>query len=384
MKKVAIIYHYIAHYRYPIFYELSQSNKNEYYLISGLETNCKIKTLDPTSSLENTNNDGIKWKIIRNRWLFSNKILWQTDILKPSFFQDYDCYIYLGNPYFISTWISASIARMLNKPVYFWTHGVLKKETGIKKIIRYIYYKIPSGLFLYGNRAKKILMSSGFDGNKLHVIYNSLDYRKQLKIRNKLDKESIYNIKSTLFFNNNNFQLLFIGRLTKQKKIDQLIQALHVINNNVAVINLLIVGDGEEKNRLQNLVSDLKLNDNVYFYGSLYDENTIGKLLASSDICVSPGEVGLTAMHSLVYGTPVITHGNLDNQGPEVESIVRGKTGDFFEENNIDDLAYKIMEWLENTDDKDMIKKQCYQIIDLKYNPIYQRRKIDYVINNSK
>ena len=44
---------------------------------------------------------------------------------------------------------------------------------------------------------------------------------------------------------------------------------------------------------------------------------------------VSPGNVGLTAIHSLSYGTPVLTHNNFNNQMPEVESIQPGFNGYF-------------------------------------------------------
>ena len=44
------------------------------------------------------------------------------------------------------------------------------------------------------------------------------------------------------------------------------------------------------------------------------------------DITVSPDKVGLTAIHSMAYGRPVITHDNMDRQGPEVEAVIPGRT----------------------------------------------------------
>ncbi len=67
----------------------------------------------------------------------------------------------------------------------------------------------------------------------------------------------------------------------------------------------------------------------IWLYGACYDEEIIGELIFNAQLCVSPGNVGLTAMHSLVYGTPVITHNNFSNQSPEFEAIIDGKTGSF-------------------------------------------------------
>lgn len=56
---------------------------------------------------------------------------------------------------------------------------------------------------------------------------------------------------------------------------------------------------------------------------------TNAEFIYNADLCVSPGNVGLTAMHSLVFGCPVITHNCFEWQMPEFEAIQPGITGDF-------------------------------------------------------
>lgn len=73
----------------------------------------------------------------------------------------------------------------------------------------------------------------------------------------------------------------------------------------------------------------MSLDGQVHFYGSVYDEQAISDLLTDVDICVAPGDVGLTCMHSLVYGTPVIIHDNPDFQMPEYEAINPWQNGLF-------------------------------------------------------
>ena len=102
------------------------------------------------------------------------------------------------------------------------------------------------------------------------------------------------------------------------------------------------------------------------FFGPCYDESKIAELIFNADICLSPGNAGLTSIHVLTYGTPVITHNNSVHQMPEFESIIDGKNGTFFEENNLDDMIRVVSEWLYHYPSK------IQEIIDA----CYHRRKI--------
>ena len=138
-------------------------------------------------------------------------------------------------------------------------------------------------------------------------------------------------------------------------------------------LNLVIVGDGNEKERLELIVKQFGLTQNVWFFGPSYDEQKTGELIYNADLCVSPGNVGLTAIHSLSYGSPVITHNNFAKQMPEFEAIEDGVTGAFFKDENIGSLQNIIENWLLKYPQKDeQLIKACYKRIDDFYNPAYQ------------
>ena len=170
---------------------------------------------------------------------------------------------------------------------------------------------------------------------------------------------------------------MFIGRLTQQKKLEILIRAVKELDKSNYKVNLLIIGDGNQKEYLIKLSTKLRLN-NFYFYGSLYDENEISSLIYNSDLCISPGNIGLTAIHSLSYGTAVASHSNFNNQMPEVETIIQGVNGFLFKEGDSIDLAIKIKSFLEFKPDK----KKVRQIVDEKYNFHYQKIIFDQLILN--
>ena len=212
----------------------------------------------------------------------------------------------------------------------------------------------------------------------MHVIYNSLDYDEQLPIRLGIKSSDIFKI----HFRNEDKTLVFIGRLTKVKKLDQIINAMTILKKQGFNLNLIFIGDGTERENLEKMAKECGLEDKIWFYGSCYEENKISEFLYNADICVSPGNVGLTAMHAMNSGTPVITHNDFTHQMPEFEAIEDGQTGTFFERDNIEDLARSIKGWLCSDKDREFIRNACFKVIDGKYNPHIQVTTIKNVIQN--
>ena len=157
-------------------------------------------------------------------------------------------------------------------------------------------------------------------------------------------------------------KIIFIGRLTKVKKIDMLINVINKLNESNLIYDLKIIGDGPEKTYLQSISSKGVEKGYINFLGSLYDEKKIAKLLYNSDLCVSPGNVGLTCIHSLSYGTPVCTHNNFFNQMPESEIITDGKKMEFFLKKTVwktlrKKLFFGLIIFMENTQ-KNLLEKK--------------------------
>lgn len=277
--------------------------------------------------------------------------------------------IITGDYHCLSTLLILILARFTGKRTYAWTHGIYGKEHGLEKILKSLYLKLPHGLFLYGDYAKRLLKQDGFREDRMYCIYNSLDYDKQLKIRSSLRSSSLY----VEHFSNNNPVLIFLGRIQKVKRIDELLEAMVVLRGLGHMYNLVIVGKEVEETDIYQKVKDLQLEKQVWFYGPSYDEATNGQLFYSADVCVSPGNIGLTAIHALMYGCPVITHNNFVRQMPEFEAICDGSTGKFFKENDIEDLSKVIHSFYSQIKDhKQAVREECYKVIDRKYNPYAQ------------
>ena len=291
---------------------------------------------------------------------------WNKGSVRLSF-KRYKHYILTGEQSCLSTWMTLLLNRLLNKKTYLWSHSWHGDESGFKRIRTKLYLHLASGLLLYGNYAKELLLKEGYNENKLFVIYNSLDYDIQLSIRENLSLSPVYQD----YFGNDYPVVIFTGRLTSEKKIEQLIDAHKILLDQGIAFNVLLLGDGEDTNKLQELVKRGGVESYFWFYGACYDESVIGNLYYNATVCVSPGNVGLTAIHAMTYGCPVIAHNTFSKQGPEFEAIVPGVTGDFFEKDNVHSLVDKIKTWISNGNNE-QVKKSCFKLIDSKYNPNYQ------------
>ena len=367
--RVAVVYHFFAHYRAAIMQALLNSKDTEYVLVGD--------RLDPDRSIE-------PWQPPASRFVMapcmklSSALIWQSGVMKMAMRQDIDVMIFLGNANILSTWLAAGLGRILGKRVLFWTHGWIRHECGVKAIIRNLFYRLAHGLLLYGNRAKRIGILNGFPEEALYVIYNSLDCEAQKAARAKVTYSQTRQVREMHFPHSDAPVLICTSRLTKLRGLDLVLNAMSQLQKQGFDTCLLLVGDGPERIPLAQMAKDLCLA--VHFYGPCYDEDRLAELIMSANLTVAPGKVGLTAMHSLVYGTPVITHDDADNQMPEFEAIIRGKTGDFFKRDDVGDLARVIRKWIASPWPNEGTRQECYTIIDHYYNPDYQKAMINRAV----
>lgn len=354
------------HYRKSLWDSLISLNDFEFVFYFSNKSRQGIETVNVSN--EYKSNSLKHFSKIKNIFI-GKHIIWQVGVLKSLFTKNLKSAIFLAEMTIISTWIATIILKLRGVKVIYWGHGLYGSEKGLKKNLRLLFLSLADHNLVYEKNSEKNLLNNGFDKVKTSVVYNSINFFKQRDLFNKLVDNNPKKI-----FNNDYPVLLFIGRLTKSKKINQLIDATLLLNKS-SNFNLLIIGEGNEKKRLEVQSRNLINQGKCIFYGKCYDEDILSKLIYMSDLTVSPGNVGLTAIHSLSYGTAVCSHSNLLNQMPEVEAIIDGENGFLFDEDNTEDLVLKIKDWLSKGLKS---KKDIRKIIDKFYNPIYQ---VEIILN---
>ncbi len=373
-RRVAVVYHYFAHYRRPVVFDLISAGKHHYeFLGCDHSFGSGIKIIE----------DFPEGRFRKTRGWMIGPMLIQPAAVIAAIGTRYDTLILLGDSKWPTTWLAAIIGRARGKRVFFWTHGWLREERGLQRRFRDAFYKIANGLLLYNHRAKDFGVGHGFDKDRLHVIYNSLNTDAQRGVRDTISQEQAQAAREEYFPERADCPILTtVTRLQPDKKIEMLIDAAAELEARGQHVNVLIVGDGPIREQLEERARNAGVS--AHFTGAIYDERALGRMFKAADLTIMPGAIGLLVMHSMVYGTPVITHNNFDNQGPESEAIIEGVTGGFFEEGSVESLAAAIEQWIKSPKKLAGGKEQAKDMIDRFYNPQAQVALIDRAVDGKQ
>jgi glycosyltransferase involved in cell wall biosynthesis len=134
--------------------------------------------------------------------------------------------------------------------------------------------------------------------------------------------------------------VLTVARLTAQKSIDTLLDALALLRDRGSAARLKIIGDGPERAALEQRARDLGLGDRVEFLGAL-PQKELPPYYAASAVFVLPSVregMGLVLAEALLCGAPVIAA----SPGGVTDIVRDGETGLLFPERDARALANAI------------------------------------------
>ena len=382
-RQVAVVQHCFPHYRLALFRLMSQQEPPapQYSVYYGQEHRAVgLHTLDPLEGLSPEHRARGRFRTIRNRWM-TKYCCWQGEAIRLALGRQFDTLILAGNMYHFSTWIAAALARLRGKRVLFWTHGLQRRNPAWKWWLRTRFYRLANALLLYGQHGRRLCMEAGLHPDALYVCLNSLDLDEQTRVRRGLSRRGCKAVRQRLFADADLPLLIWVGRLQPSKQCDLLIKTAKLLSETGRPVNVLLVGDGPSTPSLKQLTEELDLTGHVQFYGPCWEEKDLGPMIAAADVFVCPGAVGLSCMHSLAYGTPVITHDDWAEQLPEAEAIVPGKTGALYRRGSVEDLSRVIAEWLAAQQPRETIRSECYAMVDNYYNPRHQIRVFNAAVS---
>jgi glycosyltransferase involved in cell wall biosynthesis len=369
MPKINILYHHFPHYRRPVMRALQSSSKHTYRFFGGHNDVAGIKAFVGSEDI----------KVEPISFTVNPKTKKMEISNYDMAFEDCDALIVIGNPNIQATWRIAIRARMKGIKVLFWAHGWLRPEGKIKSLMRNFYFGLAHKVLVYGERAVTLAKESGFSPDRIQVIYNSLDFSEQAAVFKQYEDTPRADMRASLSIDTERPVLLCVSRLTEICYYDWLIEAAAKPLLSNLKPQLIFIGDGPSRAKLEALVKDLSVD--AVFLGPIYDEQTLAQYIMSADAVVSPGKVGLTAMHALNYGTPVVTHGDLNAQMPEVEAVIPGLSGEYFEYGDVDSLSHAVKRVLDRQTSLTETRHDCREVILKKYTPEVQCRLIDEAID---
>lgn len=210
---------------------------------------------------------------------------------------------------------------------YLGAKGILKV---ILKFLEKITCRLSSSIECVSKSNLELGVEEGiFAKNKATVVWNGstggidLD---RFSIENRTEWRN--EIRNKLGYSKNDFIYGFVGRITKDKGIDELLEAFL---NSAHNAKLLMVGEFENEQELNHdLLSNAKSNNQIKFVGAV---NDVEKYFAAIDMLVLPSYregFGNVVIESAAMGTPAIVS---DIPGPR-DAVIPNKTAILVPPNN--------------------------------------------------
>jgi glycosyltransferase involved in cell wall biosynthesis len=246
----------------------------------------------------------------------------------------------------IGTIVTFGIARLLRKPFVLWNEGWYYPTTFLRSLRQPLFnmlIKRSTAFVVPGLKAREFFLKCGVDPEKIFVAPNA----SSVIINDGIMSETS-ELKEMLGISGK-IVVLYFGRLVRRKGVSVLIKAFSKLQNEMNNSVLVIAGEGEQREELENLCLRLKAK-NVIFVGYV-DENEKGMYYSMADLFVLPsiahsGEVwDLVINEAMSLGKPVIS---TNAAGASHDMIKDGINGYIVKEGDVEALFKTIRKMLKN------------------------------------
>ncbi len=209
-------------------------------------------------------------------------------------------------------------APLINNTIYKWVEMYLAKKTDAIITINKEDYEFAKRMKLRNNGNVYYIPGVGID----------IDIIKKVEV-DRTKKRNEFGV------DDNEFLITAVGRLEKNKNVENMIKGIAKTNNNV---KLLLCGDGEQANDMKKLAKELNVENRVIFAGF---RNDIFEILKLSDayMLISYREgLSRSLMEAMAAGLPCIA----SNIRGNVDLIEDGVGGYLVDPNDVDGIAVAI------------------------------------------
>ena len=333
-KKLIIIQTAVPDYRKGFFKALRDNLGDNFELYSGSHYFEKSIQSDET----------IPHKKTKNSYLFNARFLIQFEVIK--LLTSNNLLVLELNPRIISNWILLIGRKIVGKQTILWGHAWPRQgKNASTDSLRQLMRKLASSIVVYTDK-QRVELQERMPHKTILAAPNALLNKSQMGATTGNPKHLIY-----------------VGRLTESKKALFLAKAfsnsLDYIPDDV---QLLIIGDGEEKAVLESFVKENSLSHRIQLLGHISDEGRLRELYGTSYFSISPGYVGLSIIQSFGFGVPMIVSRD-ENHSPEIEAVLDGENAIFFETDSELSFRESVVKVYANTDEwlskRDKLATSC-------------------------
>lgn len=349
-KSIALIQGHIPHYRVQLFAALQAEAERRGYRLTVYSAEQPSSTAMPFSHrmlpahyLRN-NKNGAYW--IKG---LAEAVAGSDIIIAPHGVQCATIpYLWLQRKRLCTSWIwwghGHNFQATTQAPISQWLTGTVKHFLLMRG----------DGVITYTHGGAQYWCDRGLPADRVAPFLNTIDVEGLREAGRQVTNAQLAQARERLGLGGKHV-LLFSGRLYAEKQVDFLLQAFSKIQHACPETALLILGDGQERERLEALRRALHLRD-VHFLGEITDPRETSVYFKLAQLLVIPGLVGLAIVHGFAFNLPLVTTERTFHS-PEIEylSCQNGR----MTAHDPEAYADEIVRVLSSPEDLDIMRLHC-------------------------
>ena len=270
--------------------------------------------------------------------------------------------------------------RLLSRTPYFVTiqsadfdvyHSKLKWASGIHGLVEGVVFRGAAGCHSVSESLRRHYEKRGVMNSV--VIPNGVD----IDIFKPIEDKKALRRKLGIF---SSYVFSCVSRLEYKNGTHDLIEAMRHIEKRFKDFTLVIVGDGTDREKLQDLAKRLNIRDKVMFTGAIPHKET-AKYIGCSDVFIRPSLAegfGIVFIEAMAAGVPVIG----TKVGGIPDFLKDGETGIFCKVSNPESIAEKIIFLLSDHDLNQRIARNGLRLVRENYTWDNVARRMGRVYTN--
>ena len=340
--RVGITQRVLTEYRAPLFDLLAESLNGTLSVFSGQPR--------PVESIAQADQLHVaQWTRGQNLHLFTGKayLCWQSGLLAWLRNLNPEVLILEANPRYLLTPLAVRWMKRRGRAVIGWGLGAPASAgplSAIRNAWRKNWASQFDALITYSQQGAREYQALGVPGKRVFVAANAASRRPQNPPPHRAVEISA-----------SRANLLFVGRLQARKRVDLLLQAVASLPEDQRP-RLTIVGDGPEREALQNLAAQIL--PQARFTGALHGSE-LDAYFEAADLFVLPGTGGLAIQQAMSHALPVIV---AEADGTQAD-LVRAENGWQIPPGDLPALITCLETALKDTQTLRAMGQQSYRIV---------------------
>lgn len=239
-------------------------------------------------------------------------------------------------------------ARLLNIPLIGshhsfyvnYQHGSFKRDSFISRILlrKYsVWFYNQCKLVIVPSKAIAADLAKSKLSAPLSIIPNPINIK---KLQPSALKEQLKKLTGLP-----EFSIVYFGKITYEKRINELLKVFALLSPKYPKMKLSIVGDGPEKENLQDFARKLNINDRIIFFGLLRGQNFID-VIAANDVFITASDTEnqpLPIFEAMALGLPQVVA-----KSPIDEYVENGVTGFVTQKYSFVEMSEKLAKLIED------------------------------------